>query len=267
MFKDITIGQYVDADSKIHSLDPRTKIIGVGIFMIMIFMLKSLYQYIPVFIGLMAVVALAKIPPMMIIKGIMPLKFIIILTFVINALTGTGKELYSFWIFTLTDQGLLRASFMALRLIFLVMGTSVLTLTTSPTQLTDGLENLLSPLARFGFPAHELAMMMTIALRFIPTLIEETDKIMKAQMARGADFESGNLIKRAQNLVPLLVPLFINSLRRASELAVAMESRCYRGGEGRTRLKELAYRRRDLAALGILLIFSIGLVALGRIYL
>lgn len=264
MFKDMTIGQYLPYDSIVHKLDPRIKIAIIGLFMVAVFMVNSIYLYIPIFIGLVIAMILSKIPPSYVIKGIKPLRFLIILTFIINAFVTPGEVLAEIWVFTLTKEGILRASFMAIRLILLVMGTSMLTLTTSPIELTDGLESIFNPLKRFGFPAHELAMMMTIALRFIPTLIEESDKIMKAQMARGADFESGNLINRAKNLVPLLVPLFINSLRRADELATAMEARCYRGGEGRTRLNELKTTPKDYIALVIVILFLGATIAAGR---
>ncbi|MDO5718182.1 MAG: energy-coupling factor transporter transmembrane component T [Tissierellia bacterium] len=266
MFKDMTIGQYLPTGSIIHKIDPRIKISIIFLFMIAVFTIPSIYLFIPVAIGLFIVTMLAKISPKYIIKGIKPLRFIIILTFLINALVTPGETIFKFWIFNLTDEGLLRASFMAIRLILLVIGTSMLTLTTSPIELTDGLESIFKPLSRFGFPAHELAMMMTIALRFIPTLIEESDKIMKAQKARGADFESGNLINRAKNLVPLLVPLFINSLRRADELATAMEARCYRGGEGRTRLNELKIETRDHIALAVSFIFLAAIVVSGIVF-
>ena len=264
MFKDMTIGQYLPYDSIVHKLDPRIKIAIVGLFMVAVFMVNSIYLYIPIFIGLVIGMIVSKIPPAYVIKGIKPLRFLIILTFIINALVTPGEILAEIWVFTITKEGILRASFMAIRLILLVMGTSMLTLTTSPIELTDGLESIFNPLKRLGFPAHELAMMMTIALRFIPTLIEESDKIMKAQMARGADFESGNLINRAKNLVPLLVPLFINSLRRADELATAMEARCYRGGEGRTRLNELKTTPKDYVALAIVILFLGATIAAGR---
>lgn len=267
MFKDISLGQYLNTGSVIHKLDPRTKIIIIGIFMVLIFTLGSLVQYIPVVLGILLISYLGKIPPKNIARGVKPLKFIIIITFIINLLTTPGQEVFSFWRLSVSYEGIMRASFMALRLIFLVMGTSLLTLTTSPTQLTDGIESILSPLKRLGFPAHELAMMMTIALRFIPTLLEESDKIMKAQMARGADFESGNLIKRAQNLIPLLVPLFLNSLRRANDLAVAMESRCYRGGEGRTRLNALSMGKNDYIAMGLVILYALGLYIFGSLNL
>ena len=194
-------------------------------------------------------------PSKFILKGLKPLIFIITITFAINIFMTKGEVLFEIGPLAITKEGISQAVFMALRLIFLITGTSLLTLTTSPIALTDGIEKLLSPFKKIGLPAHELAMMMTIALRFIPTLLEETDKIMKAQMARGADFESGNIINRAKNLVPLLVPLFINAFRRADDLATAMEARCYRGGENRTRLNELKFKKIDISALGILIIF------------
>ena len=203
-----------------------------------------------------SIVAISQIPPKYVIKGLRPLLFIIILTFILNIFFTSGETvLFRLGFLVLTKEGLLQGVFMALRLMFLVSGTSLLTLTTSPIALTDGIESLLNPLKVIKFPAHELAMMMTIALRFIPTLLEETDKIMKAQMARGADFESGNILQRAKALVPLLVPLFISAFRRADELAMAMEARCYRGGDNRTRMKVLRVDRRDYIALGFTLLF------------
>lgn len=239
-------------------MDPRIKILIVTLFMVTIFLLSSIFMYIPIIAFLILVTYLSKLKPDYLLKGIKPLRFIIILTFVINVIFTPGEELFSIFIFSITRDGLLRASFMAIRLVLLVVGTSILTLTTSPIELTGALEYIFSPLKRFGFPAHELAMMMTIALRFIPTLIEEADKIMKAQIARGADFESGNLIKKAKSMVPLLVPLFINSLRRASDLATAMESRCYHGGENKTRLNELKVDKFDYGAT----LFSVFIFAL-----
>ncbi|HHW70641.1 MAG TPA: energy-coupling factor transporter transmembrane protein EcfT [Clostridiales bacterium] len=252
MLKDITIGQYYPGRSPIHLLDPRVKIIITFLFIFVVFFIKSYVGYAILFAYLMLIVILSTIPLKLIFKSLRPLLFVIVLTFVINMFFTVGEEvLVSFWRITITKEGLNQAIFMALRLIFLVMGTSILTLTTSPIELTDGLEYILKPLKVFKFPAHELAMMMTIALRFIPTLMEETDKIMKAQMARGADFETGNLVQRAKSLVPLLVPLFISAFRRADELAMAMEARCYRGGENRTRLKELKTDKRDYIAIAL----------------
>lgn len=245
MLKDITIGQYYPADTAIHRLDPRYKIIIMLLFILSLFFIKSYSPYILVVLWLLFVINKSQIPLSMITKGIKPLRWILILTFLMNVFFIPGETIFSWGIFKISDQGLSQAIFMSIRLVLLVVGTSLLTLTTSPIELTDGIEKLFSPLKVIGFPAHSIAMMMTIALRFIPTLIDETDKIMKAQMARGADFESGNIMSRAKNLVPLLVPLFINALRRADELANAMEARCYRGGDNRTRLNELSIGRSD----------------------
>lgn len=260
MLKDITIGQYIPGESIVHRTDPRIKIGIIALFMITLFVIQNLLLYIPVAISILVVLKLSHLEAKYVIKGLKPLRMIIILTFVINALVTPGVILFQFGFLTLTTEGLVRASFMAIRLILLVVGTSILTLTTSPIELTDGLESLFNPLKRFGFPAHELAMMMTIALRFIPTLIEESEKIMKAQKARGADFESGNIINRAKNLVPLLVPLFINSLRRADELATAMEARCYRGGDFRTRLNPLELEKKDWMVFAVAASFCVLLI-------
>ncbi|HPT78736.1 MAG TPA: energy-coupling factor transporter transmembrane protein EcfT [Candidatus Atribacteria bacterium] len=255
MLKDITLGQYYPKDSPIHRLDPRTKLVITFIFIVIIFFVRYYTGYLYVLAFLALILALSQIPVRHVLKGLKPLLFIIILTFLINLFfTSGGTVLLKWWKIEITQEGLRQAIFMALRLIFLVTGTSLLTLTTSPIALTDGIELLLKPLRVIRFPAHELAMMMTIALRFIPTLLEETDKIMKAQTARGADFESGNLIQRAKALVPLLVPLFISAFRRADELAMAMEARCYRGGENRTRMKVLKVEARDYAAYGVALL-------------
>lgn len=246
MLKDITIGQYFPGDTIIHKLDPRVKILVVMMFIVSLFFVDSFFPYIFVVFFMVGTIYLSKIPIKFILKGLKPLIFIILITFAINVFMTKGEVLLALGPISITKEGLIQASFMALRLVFLVTGTSILTLTTSPISLTDGIEELLKPFKRIGLPSHELAMMMTIALRFIPTLLEETDKIMKAQMARGADFESGNILKRAKNLVPLLVPLFVNAFRRADELAIAMEARCYRGGEGRTRLNVLKLDRKDI---------------------
>lgn len=249
MLKDITIGQYFPGNTIIHRLDPRVKIIIISLFIASLFFINSFYPYIFIVFFIGAVIKIAKLPLKFILKGLKPLYFIILITLLINVFMTKGEVLFNIGPLTVTKEGLSMAIFMALRLIFLITGTSLLTLTTSPIALTDGIEKLLSPFRIVGLPAHELAMMMTIALRFIPTLLEETDKIMKAQMARGADFESGNILNRAKNLVPLLVPLFINAFRRADELATAMEARCYRGGENRTRLNELKLKNYDYAIL------------------
>ena len=247
MLKDITLGQYFPGDSAIHRMDPRMKLILTIVYIVGVFMVSNLPGYLLALAFLYLVVRISGIKFSYLVKGVKPLRFIILFTFVLNLFFVQGETpIFSLGFFTLTKEALNNAIFFALRLVFLVMGTSVLTLTTSPVQLTDGLERLMHPLQRFHFPAHELAMMMTIALRFIPTLLEETDKIQKAQMARGADFESGNLITRAKAMIPLLVPLFVSAFRRANELAMAMEARCYRGGDHRTRLRELKYTRLDL---------------------
>lgn len=256
MLKDITIGQYFPGESSVHQLDPRIKIILTMIFIILIFLIQSYWGYLIVLTYLVLVTIVSGIPYKYLLRGLKPLLYIIVFTFVINVFFSTGSHILWKWAFIkITYEGLHQATLMALRLVFLVLGTSLLTLSTSPISLTDGIEQMLNPLKRFKFPAHELAMMMTIALRFIPTLLEETDKIMKAQMARGADFESGNILQRAKSLVPLLVPLFISAFRRADELAMAMESRCYRGGENRTRMKILSIEKRDYISVAVTLGF------------
>lgn len=254
MLKNITIGQYFPGETIIHKLDPRVKISATFIFIISLFFINSFIPYIFVLGYILSSIKLSNVPVKYVLKGLKPLMFIIGITFLINVFMTKGEIIHEIGPLTITKEGLIQATFMALRLIFLIIGTSLLTLTTSPISLTDGIERLLKPLKVIGVPAHELAMMMTIALRFIPTLLEETDKIMKAQMARGADFESGNIMNRAKSLVPLLVPLFVSAFRRADELAMAMEARCYRGGENRTRMKQLKYERRDLFAMSITLL-------------
>ncbi len=255
MLKDITIGQYFPGDTFVHRLDPRIKILIIVMFITSLFFVDTFYPYIFILAFIFFSIKVSEIPIKFVLKGLKPLILIISITFLINVFFTKGEVLFHIGPLNITKEGLSQAVFMALRLIFLITGTSLLTLTTSPISLTDGIERLLSPFRKVGLPAHELAMMMTIALRFIPTLLEETDKIMKAQMARGADFESGNVINRAKNLVPLLVPLFINAFRRADELAIAMEARCYRGGENRTRLNELKLNKQDILAISIMGIF------------
>ena len=249
MFKDITIGQYYPTGSYVHELDPRTKILVTFALIAGLFIINTFVPYTYIVAFILGVVFISRIPLNFVLKGLKPLRVIIIFTFLINIFAGQGEAIWRIGPLSVTGEGIYKALFMAIRLILLVVGSSLLTLTTSPISLTDGIERLLNPLRKIGVPAHELAMMMTIALRFIPTLLEETDKIMKAQMARGADFESGNIISRAKGLVPLLVPLFISAFRRADELAMAMEARCYRGGEGRTKMKELKMDGRDTMAL------------------
>ena len=263
MLKDITLGQFFPGNTIVHRLDPRTKLILVIVYIVALFSAEGVVTYALVFAALAAVVALSKIKLKVILKSMKPLLFIILLTGLLNLFYTQGTPLVSFWIFTITREGIFNALFMVLRIAMLLAGTFMLTYTTSPISLTDGLEKLLNPLKKIKVPVHELSMMMCIALRFIPTLIEETDKIINAQKARGADFETGNLLQRAKALVPILVPLFISSFRRADELAVAMECRCYHGGEGRTRLKELHYRPADVAVLAGGLVFMAGIIVLG----
>lgn len=248
MLRDITIGQYYPVDSKIHRLDPRIKILISFLYLISLFIVKDIRVFGLVTVFLLGIITMSKVPVSYILRGLKPIFLIIVFAFVINLFMTPGDTIFKYGILTITIQGVYQALFMVLRLVYLIIGTSLLTLTTSPIALTDGIEHLLTPYKRIGLPAHELAMMMTIALRFIPTLLTETDKIMKAQMARGADFESGNILNRAKALIPLLVPLFISAFRRADELAMAMEARCYRGGENRTRMKVLKYERRDIMA-------------------
>ncbi len=256
MLKDITLGQYFPGNSLAHRLDPRTKLILTVLYIVILFCAKGFVSYGVVALLLFTGVKVSGVAPRALVRGLKPILFIICFTAVLNLFYTPGEALASFWIFTITKEGLVTAFFMVLRITMLIMGTFLLTYTTSPIALTDGLETLLGPLKRLKVPVHELSMIMSIALRFIPTLIEETDKIMSAQKARGADFESGNLLQRARALVPILVPLFISAFRRADELAVAMECRCYHGGEGRTKLHVLRYQLRDylvLAAYGAVL--------------
>lgn len=255
MLKDITLGQYFPGESFIHRLDPRSKLLMVVVYITVIFLIRNFAGYVVLAAFTLLFVLVSRVPVKFIAKGVKPILFFIFITALFNLFLTGGRELVHFAFLTITYEGLNVAIFMVLRLLFLVFGTSILTLTTSPIALTDGLEHLLSPLSKFRFPAHELAMMMTIALRFIPTLLEETDKIIKAQSARGADFESGNIIRRAKAMVPILIPLFISAFRRADDLAVAMECRCYRGGESRTHLKQLRCGRVDVWGWGWILLF------------
>jgi energy-coupling factor transport system permease protein len=255
VLKNLTIGQHYPVESPIHSLDPRVKIIITIFFIVSLFLVDNFTTYLVVIVFLAAVIKMSKVPFKFVIRGLRPILMIILITFIINILMTPGKILLKVGFIKITEEGLRQAGFMAIRLTLLIMGTSLLTLTTSPIILTDGIESLLSPFKRFGLPAHELAMMMTIALRFIPTLLDETEKIMKAQKSRGADFESGNLVSRAKNLVPLLVPLFVSAFRRADELAMAMEARCYRGGENRTRMRQLKISKGDYVASVIFTIY------------
>lgn len=249
MLKDITLGQYFPGNTIVHRLDPRTKLLMTVVYIVALFLAKWYVSYALMLTFLVTAIVLSRIQPRALFKGMKPLLIIIVFTAVINLFYSRGEVLVQFWIFKITKEGIFNAFFLVLRIMMLVMGTFLLTYTTSPIALTDGLESLLRPLKVLHFPVHELAMMMSIALRFIPTLIEETDKIVSAQKARGADFETGNIFRRAKALVPILVPLFISAFLRADELSTAMECRCYHGGEGRTKLKQLRYRSRDLITL------------------
>lgn len=262
MLSDITLGQYFPGHSWLHKLDPRTKLVATLFYISSIFTAESLISYglVTFFAGFCCL--LSKVPVKILIKSVRPLWIIIVLTLGIHVFFTPGTLLFQLGPIQISWEGLRMGCFMSLRLVLLILFSSLLTLTTSPIALTDGIERLLRPFKVLGIPAHELAMMMTIALRFIPTLLEETERIMKAQMARGAEFSSGSLIARAKNLVPLLVPLFISAFRRADELATAMEARCYRGGEGRTRMKELFFTGRDWIGLAVILIFCGSLVYL-----
>ena len=256
MTGNLTLGQFVPGDSAVHRLDPRTKILAMIAYIVLVFLVQSMAAFAVPFLFVALALLLSGVPLSYVWSSLKPMRWLIAFMFLINLFFTQGERvLFSWWIVRVTAEGVRQAVFISLRLILLVAGTSLLTLTTSPIALTDGLERLLKPLARIRFPAHELAMMMTIALRFIPTLLEETDRIRKAQMARGADFESGGLIARARAMVPILVPLFVSAFRRADELAMAMESRCYHGGEGRTRMRELRLARRDLYAAGTVALF------------
>lgn len=260
MIRDITLGQYYPGESWVHRLDSRIKIIVTLAYIVALFIVPDFWGFLIAIAALAIVIAVSRVPLHFILKGLKPIFLIILFTFVINMFMIPGRVIAHVWILTITEEGLYTAFFMAGRLILLIIGSSLLTLTTKPINLTDGIESLLSPLKRIGVPAHELAMMMTIALRFIPTLLEETDKIMKAQQARGADFESGNIIRRAKSLIPLLVPLFISAFRIAQELAMAMEARCYRGGQHRTRMNAMKLGKRDLAAVILLILFLTAIV-------
>ncbi|MBR3382237.1 MAG: energy-coupling factor transporter transmembrane protein EcfT [Clostridia bacterium] len=265
MFKDITLGQYFPVDSPVHRLDPRTKIILLIMYIVMVFIVKDLWVFALVIGFMLFMTAMSRVPLSYVIKAIKPMKWLLPIMFLLNLfMVRTGTELFSWKFITITTGGVRQALFIVLRLVALVSGASLLTLTTTPVSLTEGLERLLSPLKIVRFPVHELAMMMTIALRFIPTLLEEADKIMKAQLARGADLENGNIFKRAKAMLPILIPLFVNSFRRADELALAMESRCYHGGEGRTRLRVLKFSRGDLAALLIMAAMLTAVILLQR---
>ncbi len=267
MLKDVTLGQFFPGDTVVHRLDPRTKLILVIVYIVALFAAKTYAAYALVMIVLIVCVSLSQIRFTTIMKGVKPILIVILITGILNLFFTQGEHvIFRLWKLTMTWEGVRTAALMILRLIMLINGTFLLTYTTSPIALTDGLELLLSPLKKLRFPVHELAMMMSIALRFIPTLIEETDKIMSAQKARGADFDTGGIVQRAKAMLPLLVPLFVSAFRRADELSVAMESRCYHGGEGRTRMKKLTYARRDFIALLLGAVFLAGVILLNRVW-
>ena len=271
MLRDITIGQYYQTESVIHSLDPRVKLMGTMVFIISLFIGRSVWMYLAVTLFLFGVIRLSKVPLKFIIKGLKAVLILVILSAAFNLFLTDGTVVFRLWKLTITKEGIITAVFMVIRLLYLIMGSSLMTLTTTPNNLTDGLEKGLGflkvikvpkPLNKIKVPVHEIAMMMSIALRFIPILIEETDKIMKAQMARGADFENGNLIQKAKAMIPILVPLFVSAFRRANDLANAMEARCYHGSEGRTKMKPLKYTKNDRIAYGVLAVYLAGIIAL-----
>ena len=265
MIRDITIGQYYQTKSALHSLDPRTKLIGVLVYLVSLFLFNSISVYIIATIFLVSVIILSRVPLSYILKGMKSMVFILLLTVIFNIFLTPGVPVFTFWKFRITKEGLIIAGYTAIRLLYLIVGSSLLTFTTTPNNLTDGLESLMKPLRAFRVPVHEVAMMMSIALRFIPILLDETDKIMKAQQARGADFEHGNILRRAKSLVPILVPLFVSAFRRANDLAMAMEARCYRGGDGRTKMKPLKYKAQDITAFITLAVYFAAVIAAGRI--
>ena len=265
MLRDITLGQYYPADSVIHKLDPRVKLAGTMVFIISLFAFHSIEAYIVATMALAAVIHISKVPFRFMVRGLKSIVMLLLITVVFNLFLIPGTPVVHFWKLTITQEGIETAVGMAVRLIYLIVGSSVMTLTTTPNNLTDGLEKAMRPLGKIHVPVHDIAMMMSIALRFIPILLDETDKIMKAQMARGADFESGNLMQKAKNMVPLLVPLFISAFRRANDLAMAMEARGYHGGEGRTKMKPLVYVRRDHMAYLVLLLYVLVMFIASRI--
>ncbi len=265
MIRNITIGQYYPANSKLHRLDPRVKIVCTFLFLISLFCFQNIWGYVVATIFLASIIRISKVPFKFIVKGLRPVIMLLMITVLFNLfLTKTGTVIFEAWVFKITDEGLRTAGFMTVRLIYLILGSSLMTFTTTPNALTDGIEKLLWPLRKIKLPVHEIAMMMSIALRFIPILLEETDKIMKAQIARGADLESGNIIQKAKAMIPILVPLFVSAFRRATDLAMAMEARCYRGGEGRTKMKPLVYQKKDYIAYAIMIVYFVVAVLVGR---
>ncbi len=265
MLKDITLGQFFPGNTPIHRLDPRTKLLCVILYIVALFNAKGPLTYGIMIVVLAVCILLSKVEWKALTRGLKPVYIIVAFTAIMNMFFTTGTPVADVWLLRhITWQGIISAVQMVLRIVMLIMGTFLMTYTTSPIALTDGLESLLAPLKKLRFPVHELAMMMSIALRFIPILLEETDKIMKAQIARGADLESGNIIQRAKSMIPILVPLFVSAFRRANDLAMAMESRCYRGGEGRTKMKPLRYHKRDYIAYIVVIIYVIAVFVIGR---
>lgn len=265
MIRDITIGQYYPAKSILHRLDPRVKLVSTLLYLISLFLFKSIAGYLAAAVFLVGIIRASRVPFRYIVKGLKPIVMLLMITVVFNLfLQKDGEVLLRIWKLSVTTVGLRNAVYMAVRLIYLIIGSSLMTFTTTPNELTDGIEALLHPLNKVHVPVHEVSMMMSIALRFIPILLEETDKIMKAQQARGADFESGNMIQRAKSMIPILVPLFVSAFRRAYDLAMAMEARCYRGGEGRTKMKPLKYQSRDRTAYVTMVVYVVLVVAIGR---
>ena len=262
MLRDITLGQYYPADSVIHKLDPRTKLFATLLFIISVFSFDGIVGFIVMTAFLFGVIALSKVPLSFMLRGLKAIMILLVIAGIFNLFLTPGQVLWSIWKIHITREGLRNAVLMTIRMVYLIMGSSVMTLTTTPNQLTDGLEKALKPLQKINVPVHEIAMMMSIALRFIPILIEETDKIMKAQMARGADFETGGLVKKAKNMVPLLVPLFVSAFRRANDLALAMEARCYVGGEGRTKMIPLVYHKVDRLAYVVVIAYFVLLMVI-----
>ena len=261
MLRDITLGQYYPADSVIHKLDPRTKLFATLLFIISVFSFDGIVGFIVMTAFLFGVIALSKVPLSFMLRGLKAIMILLVIAGLFNLFLTPGQVLWSIWKIHITREGL-RNAVLTIRMVYLIMGSSVMTLTTTPNQLTDGLEKALKPLQKINVPVHEIAMMMSIALRFIPILIEETDKIMKAQMARGADFETGGLVKKAKNMVPLLVPLFVSAFRRANDLALAMEARCYVGGEGRTKMIPLVYHKVDRLAYVVVIAYFVLLMVI-----
>ncbi len=265
MFREITLGQYYPADSVLHRLDPRVKLFATLIYIIVLFIAEKPIPFLVITAALIAVIVMSKVPFSYMVRGLRGIVMLLVIAGVFNLFMTPGIVVYKIGPFEISDIGLKNAIIMVVRMVYLIIGTSLMTLTTTPNQLTDGLERSLRPLSRLGAPVHEISMMMSIALRFIPILVEETDKIMKAQMARGADFESGGLITRAKAMVPILVPLFVSAFRRASDLAMAMEARCYHGGEGRTKMKPLTYKASDRVAYVLIMAFLVAVAVLSLI--